>query len=214
MLLVPILDKLRVSLKSELGREVKDVDIATALGMSKAQFSNIQRKDIVPYKNIVAYCGARKINLNWVFFDQDIETIAENSNRLIKIKYYPNIYASCGGGAFNEDDSDSEFIYLDKEIATAFGMISDVKNRYEAIKIVGDSMEPIIRDGSIAVIDRDKTDIKGDICAVVTTGGLFIKKIVLSAKGMIDLISLNPLYPKETFASDEVRIVGRVVGSV
>jgi phage repressor protein C with HTH and peptisase S24 domain len=214
MLLAPILDKLRVSLKNELGREVRDVDIASALGMSKAQFSNMQRKDIVPYKNIVAYCGKKKINLNWIFFDQDIETIAENSNKLIRIKYYPNIYASCGGGAFNEEEAQGSFIYLDSEIANSFSMISDTKNRYEAIKIVGDSMEPTIRDGGIAIIDKDKRDIKGDICAVVTTGGVFVKKIILSTKGMIDLISLNTLYPKETFTIDEVRVMGRVVGAV
>jgi phage repressor protein C with HTH and peptisase S24 domain len=217
MLLTPILEKLKLSIKTDIGRDVKDVDMATALGMSKAQFSNMQRKEIVPYKNIVAYCGQKKINLNWIFFDQDIETIAESSNRLMRIKYYPNIYASCGGGAFNEEeekDEGSEFIYLDREIVNSFSMISDNPSRYEAIRIVGDSMEPTIKDGGIAIIDRERTNIKGDICAVVTTGGVFVKKIVLSTKGMIDLISHNPLYPKETFNVDEVRVLGRVVGAV
>ena len=87
MLLSHIIDKIRLSIKSELGREVKDVDVANALGMSKAHFSKIQKQEIVPYKNIVTYCGKKKINLNWIFFDQDLDTIAENSEKLIKIRY-------------------------------------------------------------------------------------------------------------------------------
>jgi SOS-response transcriptional repressor LexA len=209
-----ITSKLSIHIKNESGRRVFDKDIADAIGVSKSQYATMKKKCVIPYKNIIYFCGQKKINLNWIFFDQDIETIRPNSERLMSIKYFPNVYASCGGGAFNEEELESEMLYLDKEIANSFGMISDVQNRYEAIKIVGDSMEPRLRDGGIAIVDKDKQDIKGDICAVVTTGGLFIKKIVLTAKGMIDLISLNPLYPKESFTMDEVRVVGRIVGSV
>jgi len=209
-----IVNKLSLNIKNETGRRVFDKDIADALGVSKSQYATMKKKGVIPYKNIIYYCGQKKLNLNWIFFDQDIQSIAANSDRLVRIKYYPNIQASCGGGAFNEEELEHEMLYLDKEITSSFGMMSDVENRYEAIKVVGDSMEPRLRDGGIAIIDKNRQDVRGDICAVVTTGGLFIKKIVLTAKGMIDLISLNPLYPKESFTPDEVKVVGRVVGSV
>lgn len=209
-----VLSKIRLVLKTELKREPKEQDIAGALGLSKAHLAKIKKTGTIPYKNVIYFGGQKKININWLFFDQDIDSIASNSERIIKIKYFPHIYASCGGGAYNEDEDESKFIYLDNEIAFALNVNPMFQDRYEAIKIVGDSMEPFYKDGGIAILDSSKRDIKGDVCAVVTTGGLFIKKIVMSVKGSVDLISLNPLYPKESFHISDVSVLGKVVGSI
>jgi hypothetical protein len=214
MSLDDLLSKVRLVLRTELKCDPKEQDIASALGLSKAHLAKLKKTGTIPYKNVIYFGGQKKININWLFFDQDIDSIADNSERIIKIRYFPHIYASCGGGAYNEDEDEKSFIYLDKEIALALNINSKEPDRYEAIKIVGDSMEPLYKDGGIAVLDVLRRDVKGDVCAVVTTGGLFIKKVVMSVKGTIDLISLNTLYPKESFNANDVTILGRVVGSI
>ena len=76
-------------------------------------------------------------------------------------------------------------------------------------------MEPLLQDGSIAFVDTSQRDAKkSGVFMVETTAGVFIKRLRLRADNKVELISENPTYPVEVLLPEEVRIVGRVVGSI
>jgi len=86
----------------------------------------------------------------------------------------------------------------------------------EAITVVGESMEPTLKDNSLILIDRDKIDVsKGGIFVVNTISGVYVKRITLSiATNGISLMSDNKNYPTEILPADEVTVVGKVIGAL
>jgi len=208
-----IIDKLKTVLakKRQKNGKVFDKDVATALGIPQATFATMKSRNSVPYEEILSFCAKYKISINWLFFDQATEMLLEETNKFIQVRYYSNIQASAGGGAFNFED-DYVVLDIDKNIMDT---VSPTDKNYEAINIDGDSMEPTLKDGSIAFIDRSINDITKDgIFIAATTAGLFVKRIRKRMDGNIELISDNQAYSPEILTPDEVEIVGKVVGTV
>lgn len=88
---------------------------------------------------------------------------------------------------------------------------------FVALKVKGDSMEPQIKDGDIAIIRRQETVENGEIAVVLVNGEeATIKKVKFSPDGMM-LIGFNTavyephFYNKEEIAELPVRIYGRLV---
>ncbi|MEA2028056.1 MAG: LexA family transcriptional regulator [Campylobacterota bacterium] len=208
-----IIDKLKTVLakKTQKSGKVFDKDVATALGIPQATFATMKSRNSVPYEEILSFCAKYKISINWLFFDQATEMLLEETNKFIQVRYYSNIQASAGGGAFNFED-DYIVLDIDKNIMDT---VSPTDKSYEAINIDGDSMEPTLKDGSIAFIDRSINDITKDgIFIAATTAGLFVKRIRKRMDGNIELISDNQAYSPEILTPDEVEIVGKVIGTV
>jgi len=208
-----IIDKLKVVLakKTQKSRKVFDKDVATALGIPQATFATMKSRNSVPYEEILSFCAKYKISINWLFFDQATEMLLEETNKFMQVRYYHDIQASAGGGAFNFED---DYIVLDID-RNIMDNISTSDTNYEAINVHGDSMEPTLKDGSIAFIDRSVTDISKDgIFIAATTAGLFVKRIRRRMDGTIELISDNQAYSPEILTADEVQIVGKVVGTI
>ncbi|GMM92839.1 helix-turn-helix transcriptional regulator [Qipengyuania sp. MTN3-11] len=79
-----------------------------------------------------------------------------------------------------------------------------------AIRVEGDSMEPLLRSGDEIFVDRSKRG--GEGVFVVRIGdALHVKQVQASAPGRIALISANDAYAPIELGRDEVEIVGRVV---
>ncbi|MEJ2528092.1 MAG: S24 family peptidase [Sulfurovaceae bacterium] len=138
--------------------------------------------------------------------------LKEETDKFFQIRYFADIRASAGGGAevFGED---YEMLNVDRAIIA--NMVGFNNKNLEAIHVDGESMEPTLSDGSIIFIDREQTNISKDgIFVASTTAGLFIKRIRQRADGMVELISDNKAYSPEVLTSDEVAIVGKVVGNI
>jgi phage repressor protein C with HTH and peptisase S24 domain len=85
----------------------------------------------------------------------------------------------------------------------------------DAINVLGDSMEPTLHDGDIIFINRTLKDIsKSGIFAISTEIGLFVKRVLQKSDGSIDLISDNSMYSVETVHSENIEVIGKVVGSI
>lgn len=79
-----------------------------------------------------------------------------------------------------------------------------------AIRVEGDSMEPVLRSGDEIFVDRNKRG--GEGIHVVRIGdALHVKQLQASAPGRIALISANDAYPPLDLAREDVEVVGRVV---
>lgn len=79
-----------------------------------------------------------------------------------------------------------------------------------AIRVEGDSMEPLLRSGDEIFVDRNKRGHEG-IHVVRIGDALHVKQLQASAPGRIALISLNKAYAPIDLARDEVEVIGRVV---
>lgn len=79
-----------------------------------------------------------------------------------------------------------------------------------AIRVEGDSMEPLLRSGDEIFVDRHKR--VGEGIFVVRIGdALHVKQVHASAADRIILISANEAYAPIDLARDEVEVIGRVV---
>lgn len=77
-------------------------------------------------------------------------------------------------------------------------------------------MEPTIPNGSILLVDMVEGQKlrSGCLYIVVLDGDLLVKRLMRRVDGTIELISDNPIYPKEIIAPgyiDRISVPGRVV---
>jgi phage repressor protein C with HTH and peptisase S24 domain len=208
-----IVDKLKdVLSESTIGKKVFDKHVAEALGIPQGTFASMKKRNSIPYEEILEFCALKKISVNWLFFDQAVDMLKEETEKFFHVRYFSDIRASAGGGA-EVFDENFETISIDEKIM--HNMVGMGNTELEAIHVDGESMEPTLQDGSIVFVDRTQTNIgKNGIFIASTTGGLFIKRIQQRADGMIELISDNSMYPPQAIPADEVTIVGKVVGNI
>ncbi len=213
ILLSEIIDKLKdVISESKIGKKVFDKDVANALGIPQATFATMKKRNSIPYAEILEFCALKKISVNWLFFDQAVDMLKEETEKFFRVRYFADLRASAGGGAEVFDES-YETISIDKKIM--YNLVGMGNTELEAIHVDGESMEPTLQDGSIVFIDRTQTDIyKNGIYVASTTGGLFIKRIQRRPDGTVELISDNSMYPPQVVPVDEITIVGKVVGNI
>jgi phage repressor protein C with HTH and peptisase S24 domain len=213
VLLSEVIDKLKdVISETTIGKKVFDKDVADALGIPQPTFATMKKRNSIPYEEILEFCAFKKISVNWLFFDQAVDMLKEQTEKFFQIRYFADIRASAGGGA-EVFDENFETITLDEKIM--HNMVGMGNTELEAIHVDGESMEPTLQDGSIVFVDRTQTNIgKNGIFIASTTGGLFIKRIQQRADGMIELISDNSMYPPQAIHPSEVEIVGKVVGNI
>ena len=77
-----------------------------------------------------------------------------------------------------------------------------------AIRVQGDSMEPLLHDGDEILVDRAQRD---GIHVVRVGDALLVKRLAAAGPGRATLLSQNYAYPPVEVALEELEIVGRVV---
>ncbi|MGE0281444.1 MAG: helix-turn-helix transcriptional regulator [Rhizobiaceae bacterium] len=81
-----------------------------------------------------------------------------------------------------------------------------------ALKVQGDSMLPLYRDGDVLVVRPEATVRSGDRVVVKTSGGEVMAKVLAKRSAQeIELKSLNPEHPNRRLASREVEWIARIV---
>ncbi|WP_353418154.1 XRE family transcriptional regulator [Staphylococcus delphini] len=79
------------------------------------------------------------------------------------------------------------------------------------VLVNGDSMEPMIKEGSYAFIKKTDTVTDGTIALVVLDGASYIKRVDIY-DDYLKLISLNPKYEDITVSSfNDLKVIGKVV---
>jgi len=80
-----------------------------------------------------------------------------------------------------------------------------------AIRVEGDSMEPLLNDGDEILVDRSPRAFRDGIHVVRLGETLMVKRVASAGSGRIALLSQNLAYPPVEVAAEEVEIIGRVV---
>jgi SOS-response transcriptional repressor LexA len=209
-----ILDKIKDILSSEIGeKKVFDKDVATALNINQITLATMKSRNKIPYKEILEFCAKKRISINWLLYNQFVESLESETEKFARICYFKDIYASAGGGALNYDETD-EKIMIDEEILAHLGGEKKAKE-IQALNVIGDSMEPTLNDGDIVFVDRSSTNPhRTGVYIVSTPYGLFIKRLQLQANGTVALVSDNPNYSDEIVSVSDVEVLGKVVGSL
>lgn len=127
------------------------------------------------------------------------------------ITYYPNIKASAGYGAMNENE---EYIEIDSNILD----VINLPKKLDMIQIQGDSMHPYLHNGDFALIERHKEAKNGDIVIANYQGDLYVKQIQKNPQNKsISLISSNKDYPSFEVKEEDLEslmIVGILKGAI
>ncbi|WP_305840264.1 XRE family transcriptional regulator [Photobacterium leiognathi] len=124
-----------------------------------------------------------------------------------KIPFYNGVRASSGCGSIN-DDEPFELIHI-RDLPA--------KGNWEnllCVTVSGDSMEPVLRDGSLVVIDTSITNIVDGGIYVFRQDDLLRVKVFKYNKGKIIIVSYNPSYSDEVYLYDEINclnIIGKVM---
>ena len=210
-----VIDNLKDVLSYELGnKRVYDKDVAQALGISKESLSHLKKRNSVPYEAIVYFCAKRSLSINWILFDQVPKSLEEKTEKFARIKYFKELHTSAGGGAWNDEEG-FEYMYIDYE---GLNTLSHLKEEYlHAINVIGDSMEPTLRDKEIVVCDVTcKEIIDGNIYIINTpNSGLLIKRLTCRDE-KLSIMSDNPQYLDEivNICHENIHVLGRVLGTL
>lgn len=81
-----------------------------------------------------------------------------------------------------------------------------------ALKVTGDSMEPVYRKGDILILEPDAAVKRGDRVVVKTAKGEVMAKEVLRRSGRkVELRSLNPRHADRSFAAKDIQWMARIL---
>ena len=80
-----------------------------------------------------------------------------------------------------------------------------------AIRVVGDSMEPLLREGDEVLVDRRELPFRDGVYVVRLDDSLLVKRVASKGAGRFSLISQNQTYPPIAVEAGEFDLVGRVV---
>lgn len=155
------------------------------------------------------------------FTDEEIEKIEAHygvslrggDNHSLEIEYV-NIHPSCGHGTTLLSDAEVTPVRIGKELIKDVWKIENPQNLI-CIKASGDSMQPLIYDDDILLVNTARTDFhNGGIFLLTINNDWYVKRLRLRVTGELDIISENSKYPIETLqpnTSIEIQIKGRVL---
>jgi phage repressor protein C with HTH and peptisase S24 domain len=80
-----------------------------------------------------------------------------------------------------------------------------------ALRVAGDSMEPLLRDGDEVLVDERPRPFRDGIYVVRLDDRLLVKRVASQGQGRYSLLSQNLAYPPIGVAGEDIEIIGRVV---
>lgn len=83
--------------------------------------------------------------------------------------------------------------------------------RLSAIRVVGDSMEPLLREGDEVLVDCREQPFRDGVHVVRLDELLLVKRVASKGGGRFSLLSQNLAYPPIDVSAEDFDIIGRVV---
>ncbi|WP_459903473.1 XRE family transcriptional regulator [Campylobacter concisus] len=139
------------------------------------------------------------------------KVINEQENKLINLRFFPNVSAAAGYGANNDNESFKSIPVTASFLTTILRIPA---KQYDVISVLGNSMEPFLKDGDMVLVLPTHEASNGEIVIANLGGDLYVKKLLKDPiKRRIRLTSMNELYEDIVVEDDELdqlKIVGVV----
>ncbi len=116
--------------------------------------------------------------------------------------------ASAGPGAAGAQEKVFDAFRFSKRWLTEQGLDGA---RLSAIRVVGDSMEPLLREGDEVLVDCREQPFRDGVHVVRLDELLLVKRVASKGGGRFSLLSQNLAYPPIDVSADEFAVIGRVV---
>ena len=108
-----IVEEIKDIISSDIpGKKVFDKDVANALNIPQATFATMKKRNSIPYEEILEFCALKKISVNWLFFDQAVDMLKAETEKFFQVRYFADIRASAGGGAYGFDEDFASLTHL------------------------------------------------------------------------------------------------------
>lgn len=83
--------------------------------------------------------------------------------------------------------------------------------KLSAVRVIGDSMEPLLREGDDLLVDMSARPFRDGIYVLRLDGNLLVKRVTSQGLGRFSILSQNLSYPPISVQAEDIELVGRVV---
>ena len=186
-------------------------DLAAMLGVHRSAVTQAKKKDAVPKAWVLAISRRAGIDPDWLEFGTGAARSPAASEEAPYVAV-PKVRArlSAGGGSFETEGEVEGYYSFRRDWLRRKGQ----PVRMVLMDVVGNSMEPEIRHGDMALIDQSQTDVVAyAIYAVGVEDTVLIKRLE-KRPGALALLSDNRDYAPIVLAGDaleSLRVIGRVL---
>ena len=119
-----------------------------------------------------------------------------------------NVDASAGPGALHNAEEPFDAFRFSRKWLSENGLEGA---RLSAIRVIGDSMEPLLREGDEVLVDQRDHPFRDGIHVVRLDETLLVKRVASQGGGRFSLLSQNLAYPPISVEAEDFAIIGRVV---
>lgn len=203
------------------------MDLARALGVNRSAITQAKLRDAVPSKWILALSRRYGLSPDWLEFgtknpkhQQAPQKAIHDAQRLplvlpdvsLETVLVPKVRATlCAGGGSLELEA---VPVSEHPLPRAWLSRMGQPNAMVFMDVIGNSMEPGIRDGDMVLVDQSRTEMAArTVLAVGYDDAIFIKRLEKRPNGLA-MLSDNPEYAPVEIAGDEMasfRVIGKVV---
>ncbi len=183
-------------------------DIAKKLNMTTSGYGYYEQgKNKPPLEILQKLASLYSVSLDYLLGNDDIRLKNEiKIDSVVKVPVLGSVRAGIGGLAVEE--------VIGYEYA--FNLPSDASD-YFYLKVKGDSMEPKISEGDLALVKKQCDVESGELAIVLINGDEgVIKKVIKTENHTVELHSFNAYYPARIFsgaALQDLKIIGKVINT-
>lgn len=164
----------------------------------------------IPYTTFAEWYNARiypsidKIQILADYFEIKKSDLVEDKSNLPNKQAFPLLGLVKAGYDYLADENIIGYVSAD-------GNISDKENCY-ALKVTGDSMEPILYEDDIVIVHKQEDVENGQIAIILLNDNEATIKKVIKYEDHIELLAFNSYYPvKKLSDNDNFKIIGKVI---
>lgn len=192
--------------------------LANALGVNRSAITQAKTRNAVPQKWILSLSRQYGLSPDWLEFGTKPSPKPSPGRTLVvpevslETVMVPKVRATlcAGGGSFELEAVPVSEYPLPRAWLSRMGS----PNEMVFMDVIGNSMEPGIRDGDMVLVDQSRTDVSPKaILAVGYDEAIFIKRLEKRPSGVV-MLSDNPDYDPVALVGDEMnsfRVIGKVV---
>lgn len=191
-------------------RGLKQVDLCERTGIGKSSISTYLSGEYEPkQRNLFKIAEALQVNVAWLMGKEDVpmegpmETGHSIDNLLpIKRRKVPLLGDIAAGEPIWAQESHEDYVLADGDVPCDF-----------ALKVKGDSMEPLLLDGDVVFV-REQPDVLDGQIAVVLVDDSATLKVLYHIQDGIQLVSKNSAYAPMIHTGQQastVRVLGLAV---